>query len=895
MADGSVPRPSGPRSGRSALLLVPAVLLLTFVVAATLTLLPAAATVALLSAGSAGFAVAIVRAVARGRSAGPRLRALTVAGGVLLAGAAGTAAGIAAVVAPDALVAEVPLPAEIPLVCLFLVTALFLPGLLRPHQRRDPLARLRAGLEVVGVTAGLIFTPWLLIFSTAVEPRGASLTALIFGSGATAAVAVAGVHAVRHRAALQWCAPGAALTLIAMTALVIAMDHLHEPNAVIAAVVAAGALNAAAALLWHGTVRIHPDAGLLRPVGSESSAGFPLFALPVLASVLVTAFYLINGGRLDPMSIILATTTLLAVGAREYLASITLRRHADHLTDQGNRLRSLVFGSSDVAMILDADLAVRWQSPAAARQFGLSDHDVLGRPAAALVHPAQAEQVHAYLAARVGPPVPPARIDPALPVRLRDGFGRWRETEWTTNGSDPAEPGHTLVVHVRDVSDQRDLEQALRQSTHLDQQTSLANRQGLRRAGDPVPDTGAMIMIQIGGLTAIGDMHGPDLAEVVVVEAARRLRGRVENADVPARLGENRFAVLTRSGAVRAHLLASQLINALTAPYSAAGTVAHLSAWAGLADLTADADIDEVIRRATLALRAVRSAPPGAIEWYDEEMEIRLLRRSTLERSLPGAVARGELDLLYQPVVELPSGRPVGVEALLSWRHPELGPVPAAELLALAEDLGLHGEVMRWALHRAGRSLVEWRQVHDSLWLAINVRPSELVDPSFQAALHSVLETQRIPPSALVVEMAEQDLLRVRDAQQPAFEDVVAQLGRLRAEGVRTAVDNFGTGPTSLSRLRVLPVDLLKIDRDVFGQPADPSRQLGAIMDVTVTLGRRLGMEVIAHGLQSPDDLATVQAAGCRLGQGDLLGRAMPAERLEALLHDHREALRRDG
>jgi EAL domain-containing protein (putative c-di-GMP-specific phosphodiesterase class I) len=390
-------------------------------------------------------------------------------------------------------------------------------------------------------------------------------------------------------------------------------------------------------------------------------------------------------------------------------------------------------------------------------------------------------------------------------------------------------------------------------------------------------------------------MHGPDLAEVVVVEAARRLRAKVANADVPARLGESRFAVLTRSGAVRAHLLASQLITALTAPYSAAGTVVHLSAWAGLADLTADTDIDEVIRRATLALRAVRSGPPGTIDWYDEELETRLLRRSTLEQALPGAVSRGELDLRYQPIVELTGGRPVGVEALVSWRHPTLGAISAAEVLSLAEDLGLQREVAQWALHRACRNLVEWRQVHESLWLSINVRPSELVDPSFQTGLRHALETHRIPPSALVVEMAEQDLLRVRDPQQPDFEDVVSQLGRLRAEGVRTAVDNFGTGPTSLSRLRVLPVDLLKIDREVFGQLAGATPTLGSIMDVTVTLGRRLGMEVIAHGLQSPDDLATVRAAGCKLGQGDLLGRAMPAERLEALLHNPRRPINRDS
>ena len=229
MSDEPVPPAPGPHTGRSALFIVPAVLVPTFVVIATLTLLPAAATVALLSAGSIGFALAAFRAVARGDSAGPRLRAVTMAGGVLLAGLAGVAGGVAGVVAPGVLVVDVPLQAEIPLVCLFLVTALFLPGVLRPHQRRDPLTRVRAGLDVLGVTACLIFSPWLLIFSAG-NLRGASITALLFGSGAAAVVAVAGVHAVRHRAALQWCGPGAALTLIAMTALVIGMDFAGEPN-----------------------------------------------------------------------------------------------------------------------------------------------------------------------------------------------------------------------------------------------------------------------------------------------------------------------------------------------------------------------------------------------------------------------------------------------------------------------------------------------------------------------------------------------------------------------------------------------------------------------------------------------------------------------------------------
>src|SRR5262249_51239591 len=150
---------------------------------------------------------------------------------------------------------DVPLPAEILLIALFLVSGTYLLAILRPHQRRDPLARLRVGLDVLGVTACLMFPPWLLLFSGD-HRHGAAVTALILGSGAAAAVLVAGAHAIRHRAALQWCGPAAALALVAMTALVIGMDYPREANAAIAAVVAAGAIIVAAGLLWHGSVRI---------------------------------------------------------------------------------------------------------------------------------------------------------------------------------------------------------------------------------------------------------------------------------------------------------------------------------------------------------------------------------------------------------------------------------------------------------------------------------------------------------------------------------------------------------------------------------------------------------------------------------------------------------------
>ncbi|WP_430783342.1 EAL domain-containing protein [Actinoplanes sp. G11-F43] len=857
---------------RSVLVAVPAVLGGAALITA-LILLPPAVGAGLLTACSAGTAAVMIRAAATGRVAGPRTRAAALAAGVLLTALAGAGSGLASWLAPDVLVGGgVPLPAEIPLVTIFLVALLYLPAVLRPRQPRDVLSRLRVGLDILGVTACLMFPCWLLMFSGGGERRGASITALIFGGGAAAAVAVIGLHAVRHRGALRWCGPAAALSLISSTAIVVGLDHPGHPNADIATLVAAAAINVAAVLLWYGSVRLAPDTGAVPPPGSESAASFPLLTVLSAGAALVAVYHLMNGGAMDATTIALGATAVIAVVGREWASAVTLRRQAQHLITQGNRLRGLMFGTTDVAMVLDSTLAVRWQSPAVARQFGLSDQEVLGRSVCALVHRDHVDAVHRFLTEQITG----GGTADGLAVRLRDGFGRWRETEWSTSGADPAEPGANLVVHVRDVTGVRDLEQTLRESAHLDRQTGLANRDGLLRAAELTPGAGAVLVVELDGLTAIGDVHGPDVAEIVLVEAARRLRVQVTGPDITARLGETRFVVLTGRGAIRAQLLAGQVVNALSAPYPAAGVVAHLSAWAGLADRTGTDLVDEVIRRATLALRSVRSGPTGAVEWYAAEMEQRLLRRSTLEQDLPGALARGEIDLLFQPIVELTDRGPAGVEVVPVWRHRTLGPVEAAELRPLAEDLGLLTRLTESVLRRSGPLLAGWRRQYGDLRLSVDVRPRELLDPAFQVCVQTVLEGNGLPYPVLTVEIAEQHLL---DAQ-PAIDDLAACLGQLRALGVRTAVDDFGTGPISLSRLRILPIDLLKVGREVYGH--------SSVMDVTVSLGQRLGMEVIALDLRDQSDIDAVRSSGCRIGQGPLLGRPMPAERLEALWEDHR-------
>jgi diguanylate cyclase (GGDEF)-like protein len=647
----------------------------------------------------------------------------------------------------------------------------------------------------------------------------------------------------------------AALSLSGLTGLVLALDYPADPRAVLLA----GLLMVAGAAPLRTRVR--------RAVGPLGS-GYPLLALLLAAAGLATWYHLLQVHRFDRVSVALALAGVLLAALREALAAIDLRRYATRTAAEGAYLRALVRGSSEVALVLDERLVVRWQSPASARLFGLSDQEVVGRPVVDLVHPADADRLAALDAG--GP----------FEVRLRDGYGFWRDTEATVSGPDPERPDAPLVVHLRDVGRHKELERTVARSAHTDPLTSLANRHGLRRAPGPLGGAGAVIVLELTGLAGVNEVHGHDLGDAVLVETGRRLRAELGPDDLPARLHGGRFAVLTGVGAVQAHLLASRLLSVLTEPYPAPGAVAHVTARAGLADLSSGYDVDEAVRRAELALRAA-PAGTGAVEWYEEAMEEALLRRAAIGQELPGALARGELDLAFQPIVELGDLRPVGAEALLRWRSPRLGNVTPAELIPAAEELDLLDDIGQWALHVACRQLSAWHRDGYRPWISLNATVGQLAGARFMAAVTTALDTHLVEPSGLVIEVSEPGLAEA--ARADAFEQVVDHLAQLRAAGVRTAIGNFGTGPTSLGQLRVLPLDLLKIDREVFAAAPRAGRP-DVIMDALVKLSSRLGIQVIAQGLESDEDLATARAAGCHFAQGYLLGRPVPAERLEAIL-----------
>ncbi|WP_254910051.1 bifunctional diguanylate cyclase/phosphodiesterase [Micromonospora sp. NBS 11-29] len=404
--------------------------------------------------------------------------------------------------------------------------------------------------------------------------------------------------------------------------------------------------------------------------------------------------------------------------------------------------------------------------------------------------------------------------------------------------------------------------------------------------GEPVPSTREDVILALsrrsGGALLVVDLHGEDGMAPdgsVPAEVVRRLRAGCGTHDLVARLGDTEFAVVTDLGPVLAYALGTRLLAALTEPYPGPGGVVRVGV--GLAETTGG-DPEVVLRQADLARRRAVQLGRDRIEWYDAYLEEQLVRRLDLERELPGAVARGELDLVYQPVVALADRMPVGTEALLRWRSPVLGTVLPAELLPVAADLDLLGEVGRWVVDRACRQLAVWSEGGRELWMAVNVTPRELAATDFVARTATALAAYDVPPERLVVEVAE-------PAVGPELSTVVARLAGLRSLGVRTALDDFRAEHASLAQLRRLPIDLLKVGPHLVVPGADGQRPL---IDVVANLGDRLGVEMVVEGLESDGQVDGARRAGCRYGQGFALARPATAERVEAWFEEFPSTLR---
>jgi diguanylate cyclase (GGDEF)-like protein len=374
----------------------------------------------------------------------------------------------------------------------------------------------------------------------------------------------------------------------------------------------------------------------------------------------------------------------------------------------------------------------------------------------------------------------------------------------------------------------------------------------------------------------INETLGHGAGDDVLREVARRLHAALREEDSLAYLGSDEFAVLQAGAASpeAAATLARRLIEVLGHPYVAAGGFAALSASAGLAaGEPGDTDPDSVLRRAGLALDAAKAAGRATWRCFDRAMDAAAQDRLGLEMELREALNAGQFELYYQPLVNLRQRQVVALEALIRWRHPAHGMVPPDRFIPLAEELGLIVPIGEWVLRTACATAVLWPA---SVVVAVNLSPAQFIQPGLLAMVEAALADTGLPAERLELEITENVLL----ADNRATLEV---LHALRAQGVRIAMDDFGTGYASLSTLRRFPFDKLKIDRS-FINGLGESEESGAIVRAIAALGQSLGIATTAEGVETEEQLACVLAEGCTEVQGYFFSPPRPAADIPRLL-----------
>ena len=398
----------------------------------------------------------------------------------------------------------------------------------------------------------------------------------------------------------------------------------------------------------------------------------------------------------------------------------------------------------------------------------------------------------------------------------------------------------------------------------------------------------AVLFLDLDRFKVVNDSLGHAAGDVLLQTVAERIRSTVRGEDSVTRLGGDEFAVLATEvyDTEDAVLLAERIIAAVKRPIIVEGQEVFVTTSLGISIFPGDAaEPEQLLKNADAAMYRAKSQGRDLVERYRPEMSARALEQLGMESNLQRAIEHDQLVVFYQPIVSARTGRVNGVEALLRWQHPERGLLPPAEFIGLAEATGAIIPMGEWVLREACRQVQQWRERgRTDLRAAVNLSVRQLQHVELVHRVERILEETGLPPEFLELEITESIAMRSSGR-------AVDNLRALKARGVRVSIDDLGTGYSSLSALRLFPIDSLKIDRSfVRGVPGDTNDS--AIATAVIALGRTLGVNVIAEGIERPEQLAFFREHHCQEWQGYLLAQPMPGDEVERLLFDDERELR---
>ena len=442
---------------------------------------------------------------------------------------------------------------------------------------------------------------------------------------------------------------------------------------------------------------------------------------------------------------------------------------------------------------------------------------------------------------------------------------------------------------ARDITVRAEAQRALAHQALHDALTGLPNRvllddrikQALTRAARQEGRV-AVLLMDLDEFKVINDGLGHLAGDEVLVEVAHRLVGCVRPEDTVARFGGDEFVIVCEvADAVVATTLGERTLTALQAPFRVQDMDIVVTASIGLVVADSGATPDELLRDADAAMYHAKDRGRSRIEMFDHDLRDRAASKLQSAIELRGALEHGELEVFYQPIVAIADARPLGVEALVRWRHPARGLVSPAEFIPLAEETGMIVPIGLWVLQEALRQRAEWEAelpLHAPLRLSVNLSARQLSEPELLDNITAALSTHGTDPSSLILEITESVLMHDSDS--------LSTLNAIHDLGVALHVDDFGTGYSSLAYLKTLPVDVLKIDRafvDGLGTDADDH----AIVTAVIALARALSLGVVAEGVETETQLEVLRELGCDEGQGYLFARPMPYDELTDWISTH--------
>ncbi|WP_432824833.1 putative bifunctional diguanylate cyclase/phosphodiesterase [Dactylosporangium sp. CA-092794] len=612
----------------------------------------------------------------------------------------------------------------------------------------------------------------------------------------------------------------------------------------------------------------------------------------VLGGASVAGYLGLVATRERPVTATLAALTIALMLAVTWFSARTAsnRRRLDAARRTAERkVEALLENSSDAVIAVQIGGGVTYASPSVRTVLGYDPSFVTRELLLDITHPDYlATAIKWWQSVAAGPPGYTAKAE----TRIRRADGTWIHAEAIAANRTGEEPLNAAVISIRDITGRKELEEELTRQAFADSLTGMPNRALFRdrlehaiarnrRGGGRI----TLLLVDLDDFKLVNDSLGHTAGDLLIASTALRLHQQLRAADTLARLGGDEFAILVEDiTEVEAMDLAERLLAAIRRPLRLGNREVVCSASIGVATAKAGdgedgPDPGELLRNADLAMYAAKGAGRDRFALFDPGMYAEIMREAEERAEVEHALARDEFVVHYQPIVDLPTSRLIGVEALVRWEHPVKGLLGPNTFIPLAEATGLIVPLGRWVLRQACEQLAVWRAefpAAEGIRVNVNLSARQFQHEGLVEEVATILAETGVDPRQIVLEITESLLMQ-------DTESTITTLGRLKALGVRLAIDDFGTGYSSLSYLKRFPVDILKIDRS-FVDGITTQQGDATLAEAVVQLGRALQLQTVAEGIETAEQWSALQDLGCEFGQGYLFARPGAAEAISSIL-----------